>query len=166
MKRLFSFFIISILLVSTSVASAEYREESIDNDYKSEIEALANEGKFLVLFFKQSGCPYCDKMRVRVHPSAKVMEYFTDHFVMMESDIKGNLDVVMPDGTEGTERDFAKKIRVRATPVFIFYDKDGAAALRTTGFLDSKRFYLAGKYIVEGVHKTKKSFFRYVQDQN
>jgi thioredoxin-related protein len=94
------------------------------------------------------------------------MKYFTDHFVMMESDIKGNLDVVMPDGTEGTERDFAKKIRVRATPVFIFYDKDGAAALRTTGFLDSERFYLAGKYVVEGVHKSDKSFFRYVQDQN
>ena len=166
MKRLFPFFLLLILLVSTSVVSAEYREESIDNDYQSEIKALAGEGKFLVLFFKQAGCPYCDKMQVRVHPSAKVMKYFTDHFVMMESDIKGNLDVVMPDGTEGTERDFAKKIRVRATPVFIFYDKDGTAALRTTGFLDSKRFYLAGKYVVEGVHKTDKSFFRYVQDQN
>jgi thioredoxin-related protein len=166
LKRLFPFFLLLILLVSTSVVSAEYREESIDNDYQSEIKALAGEGKLLVLFFKQAGCPYCDKMRVRVHPSAKVMKYFTDHFVMMESDIKGNLDVVMPDGTKGTERDFAKKIRVRATPVFVFYDKDGTTALRTTGFLDSKRFYLAGKYIVEGVHKTDKSFFRYVQDHN
>jgi thioredoxin-related protein len=166
LKRLFPFFLLLILLVSTSVVSAEYREESIDNDYQSEIKALAGEGKLLVLFFKQAGCPYCDKMRVRVHPSAKVMEYFTDHFVMMESDIKGNLDVVMPDGTKGTERDFAKKIRVRATPVFVFYDKDGTTALRTTGFLDSKRFYLAGKYVVEGVHKTDKSFFRYVQDHN
>ena len=166
MKRLFSFFSLLILLLGTSVVSAEYREESIDNDYQSEIEALAGEKKFLVLFFNQAGCPYCDKMRARVHPSAKVMEYFTDHFIMMESDIKGNLDVVMPDGTEGTERDFAKKIRVRATPVFVFYDKDGTAALRTTGFLDSKSFYLAGKYVVEGLHKTDKSFFRYLQDQN
>ena len=166
MKRLFSFILLSILLLGTSVVSAEYREESIDNDYQSEIKVLAGKGKFLVLFFNQAGCPYCDKMRARVHPSAKVMEYFTSNFIMMESDIKGNLDVVMPDGTEGTERGFAKKIRVRATPVFIFYDKNGTAALRTTGFLDSKRFYLAGKYVVEGVHKTGKSFFRYVQDQN
>ena len=72
----------------------------------------------------------------------------------------------MPDGVEGSERDFAKKVRVRATPVFIFYDQDGSQALRTTGFLDSKRFMLAGKYVVEGVHKTKKSFFRYLQEQN
>ena len=166
LKRLFSFALLVALLLGTSVVSAEYRDESIDNDYQSEVEALADEGKFLVLFFHQAGCPYCDKMRARVHPSAKVMDYFTKKFVMMESNIKGNLDVVMPDGTKGTERDFAKKIRVRATPVFIFYDKDGTAALRTTGFLDSERFYLAGKYVVEGVHKTGKSFFRYLQDQN
>ena len=105
-------------------------------------------------------------MRSRVHPTANVMRYFTKHFIMMETDIKGNLDVVMPDGTEGTERDFAKKNRVRATPVFIFYDKNGRLALRTTGYLDPKRFYLAGKYVVEGIYKTDKSFFRYLQDQN
>lgn len=155
-----------ILLLGVSVVSAEYREESIDNDYQSEIKALAGEKKFLVLFFNQAGCPYCDKMKSRVHPTARVMKYFTKHFIMMESDIKGNLNIVMPDGTHGTERDFAKKNRVRATPVFIFYDKDGTSALRTTGYLDPKQFYLAGRYVVEGIHKTDKSFFRYLQDQN
>ncbi len=153
------------MLLGVSIVSAEYREESIDNDYQSEIEALAGEKKFLVLFFNQAGCPYCDKMRYRVHSTARVMKYFTKHFIMMETDIKGNLDIVMPDGTQGTERDFAKKLRVRATPVFIFYDKNGTSALRTTGYLDPKQFYLAGKYVVEGVHKTDKSFFRYLKDQ-
>ncbi len=163
-------FILSVLFVALLVgpnnARAEYRQESIDNDYQGEIQALADEGKHLVLFFHQAGCPYCDKMRARVHPSPIVMQYFDDNFVMMESNIRGNLDIVMPDGTPGTEREFAKKERVRATPVFIFYDKNGSPALRTTGFLDAKRFMLAGKYVVEGVHKTKKSFFRYIQDQN
>ena len=160
------FFLILAVVLSTCQASAEYREESIDRDYQSEIKALAAEEKFLVLFFYQAGCPYCDKMRARVHPAKKVMEYYTKHFVMMESDIRGNLQVVMPDGTKGTERDFAKRLRVRATPVFIFYDKDGALALRATGFLDTKRFYLAGKYVVEGAYSTNKSFYRYLQDQH
>jgi len=159
-------FLIFALLVGFEYAKAEYREESIDRDYQSEIEALAGEKKFLVLFFNQAGCPYCDKMRARVHATPKVMKYYTKHFIMMESDIKGNLQVVMPDGTIGTERDFAKELRIRATPVFIFYDKDGNTALRTTGFLDSHKFYLAGKYVVEGVHNTNKSFFKYLQDQN
>lgn len=166
MKRLcLSALFVGLLLIPT-LGQAEYREESIDNDYQSEIEALAGEGKFLVLFFHQAGCPYCDKMRARVLPNAKVMDYFSDNFVMMESNIRGNLDVVMPDGTQGSEVEFAKKVRVRATPVFIFYDKDGTQALKTIGYLDADRFLLAGKFVVEGVHKTKKSFFRYIQEQN
>ena len=166
MKRLILPALLAVLLFGATTVQAEYRQESIDNDYQGEIQSLADEGKYLVLFFHQAGCPYCDKMRARVHPSPTVVNYFEDNFVMMESNIRGNLDIVMPDGTEGTERDFAKKVRVRATPVFIFYDKDGSPALRTTGFLDAQRFMLAGKYVVEGVHKTKKSFFRYLQEQN
>ncbi|MBL6931865.1 MAG: thioredoxin fold domain-containing protein [Rhodospirillales bacterium] len=166
MKRFILSALFAALLLVGGGVQAEYRQESIDNNYQGEIQSLADEGKFLVLFFHQAGCPYCDKMRARVHPSNKVMTYFEDKFVMMESNIRGNLDIVMPDGTQGTERDFAKKIRVRATPVYIFYDKDGTPALRTTGFLDEDRFMLAGKYVVEGVHKTKKSFFRYIQEQN
>jgi len=147
-------------------ALADFRVESIDNDYQGEIEAAADEGKRLIMFFHQTGCPYCDKMKARVHPDAGVQAYFEDKFVMMETNIKGNLDIVMPDGTPGTEYDFARKSRVRATPVYIFYDTDGSQALRATGFLDPKRFKLAGQYVVEGVHKTKKSFFRYLQENN
>jgi len=164
--RLFLSTLFVFFLLMPTGGQAEYRDESIDNDYQGEIASLAEEGKYLVLFFHQAGCPYCDKMRARVHPAAKVMDYFTDKFVMLESNIKGNLEVIMPDGTPGTERDFAKKARIRATPVFIFYDKDGTPALRTTGFLDVDKFLLAGKYVVEGVHKTKKSFYRYLLEQN
>lgn len=159
------FVVLGLLALSPS-AQAEYRTESIDNDYQSEVQAAAEEEKYLVLFFHQAGCPYCDKMRARVHPEPAVMDYFSKHFVMMESNIKGNLDVVMPDGTPANEVEFARKIRVRATPVFMFYDKDGSAALRTTGYLDEKQFLQAGKYVVDGVHKTGKSFFRYIQEQN
>ena len=165
MKQFILPVVLTALLMMATPGLADYRQESIDNDYQGEIEALAEEGKLLVLFFHRPGCPYCDKMRARVLPTVKVKDYFEDKFVMMESNIRGNLDVVMPDGTEGTETDFGKKMRVRATPVFIFYDKDGSLALRTTGFLDADLFTLAGKYVVDGVHKTKKSFFRYLQEQ-
>lgn len=159
--------VLALALTWTSTAAlAEYRVESLENDYQGEIEAAAEEGKRLVLFFHQAGCPYCDKMRARVHPTPAVMDYYSQHFVMMESNIKGNLDVVTPEGDETNEVGFARKLRVRATPVFVFYDSDGSQALRTTGYLDEKQFLLAGKYVVDGVHKSGKSFFRYVQEQN
>ncbi|MBF0249985.1 MAG: thioredoxin fold domain-containing protein [Alphaproteobacteria bacterium] len=144
-------------------ASAEYRVESIDNDYRSAVEDAKAENKRLVLFFHQAGCPYCDKMRARVHPAPMVMDYFSQHYVMMEVNIKGNLDMVAPDGSASSEADYSRKIRVRATPVFVFYDQDGSEALRTTGYLDEKGFLTAGRYVVDGVHKTDTSFFRYLQ---
>lgn len=167
MKPKYRFFAAIVLtaLFYAAPATAEFRTESMDNDYPDEIAVAAEDGKRLVLFFHQFGCPYCDKMRARVLPQPKIVDYFSKNFVMIESNVKGNLDVVMPDGTEGNERAFARKIRVRATPVFIFYDPDGTPALRTTGFLDTDRFHLAGKYVVDGVHKTGKSFFRYIQEQ-
>lgn len=161
----FNVFIFAVFAFAQS-AQADYRVESLDNNYQSEIKAAAEDGKYLVLFFHQAGCPYCDKMRARVHPAPDVMEYFSQHFVMMESNIKGNLDVVMPDGAAVTEVEFGQKIRVRATPVFVFYDFDGKPALRTTGYLDEKQFLLAGRFVVDGVYKSDKSFFRYVQEQN
>jgi len=155
-----------LMCLVTLPVQAEYRAESIDNDFQGEVRSAAEDDKRLVLFFHQAGCPYCDKMRARVHPEPSVMAYYSEHFVMMESNIKGNLDVVMPDGTAVNEVEFARKIRVRATPVFVFYDKDASVALRTTGYLDEKQFLLAGRYVVEGVHKTGVSFFRYVQENN
>jgi thioredoxin-related protein len=154
------------LVASSPVAKAEYRAESIDNDYQGEVRAAADEGKYLVLFFHQAGCPYCDKMRARVLPDPKVMDYFSKHFVLMESNIRGNLDVVTPQGKAMKESDFGRLERVRATPVFVFYDKDGSPALRTTGYLDVDRFYMAGKYVVDGANKSGVSFFKYLQSQN
>ena len=164
--RLFALLtVICVFALQAPPASAGFRVESIDNDYPGEIQAAAEEGKNMVVFFHQAGCPYCDKMRARVFPTSKIIDYYSPNFVMIDSNIRGNLHVVMPDGTEGTERDLAKKLRVRATPVFIFFDEEGTVALRTTGFLNVDLFYLAGKYVADGVYKSKKSFFRYVQEQ-
>ena len=163
--KLFPFVFVSLVLLWTAPAQAEYREVSLDNDFKSEIEIAAEDGKRLVLFFHQAGCPYCDKMRTRIHPAPEVMDYYSKHFVMMESNIKGNLEVVTPQGDTTTEIGLAKKLRVRATPVFAFYDTDGSLALRATGYMDEKLFLLAGQYVVDGGKKMGKSFYRYVQDQ-
>jgi len=162
---LFASLVVGIgVILAAPGAWAEYRIESLDNDFQGEIAAAADENKYLVLFFHQAGCPYCDKMRARIHPAPDVMAYYSENFVMIECDIKGNLDVVTPDGESMTEVEFARQMRVRATPVFVFYDKDGQLALRATGYLDERVFLLAGRYVVDGVYKSGKSFFRYAQE--
>lgn len=148
-------------------AAADFRIQSLDNDFPQEIKDAGDNGKLLVIMFHQLGCPYCDKMRTRVFPDAKVDAYYSKNFVMIESNIRGNLDVVSPGGEKLSEVDMAKKYRIRATPVFMFFDKEGTEALRLTGFLDAEMFVRAGQYVVDGVYKDPKkiSFYRYLKGE-
>ena len=158
---LFAALVLTALVWATG-GRAEFIAESLDNHFPEEIAAAAEEGKQLVIMFQQTGCPYCAKMRVRVFPDPKVDEFYSKHFVMIQTNIRGDLPVVSPEGKDLTEKKFAKSLRVRATPVFIFYDKTGGQALKVTGFLDAERFNKAGRYVVDGVYKTKTSLYRYM----
>jgi len=144
-------------------ARADFVTESIDNDIPGEVAAAAEDGKRLVIMFQQTGCPYCAKMRARVLPDPKVVDFYSKHFVLIFSNIRGDLPMVSPDGKEMTEKELARKLRVRATPVFLFFDKKGGTALKVTGFLDANRFNKAGQYVLDGAYKTKTSFYRYLQ---
>jgi len=148
-------------LMSSGVR-AEFIFESLDNNFPEEVTLASEEGKKLVVMFQQTGCPYCAKMHARVFPDPKVDDFYSKNFVMMMSNIRGGLPVTGPGGKEMTEKQLARTLRVRATPVFIFYDKNGKPALRVTGFLNAERFNKAGQYVLDGVYKTKMSFYRYL----
>jgi thioredoxin-related protein len=150
-------------MITFSLARAEFRIESLDYDFPSEIKAAAEDGKSLVIMFHQNGCPYCDKMRTRVFPDPRVDRYYSRRFVLIESNIRGSLAIITPRGEEITEKEFARRLRVRATPVFVFFDKEGNNVFRVTGFLDANRFAKAGRYVADGIYKRKVSFFRYLQ---
>jgi len=153
----------AMALLAATPSRAEFIIESIDNDIPGEVQAAAEEGKRLVVMFQQTGCPYCAKMRARVLPDPKVVDFYSKHFLLMYSNIRGDLPVVSPDGKAMTEKEMARKLRVRATPVFMFFEKDGSEALKVTGFLDAERFNKAGKFVLDGAHKNKTSFYRYLQ---
>lgn len=151
-------------LGALQAARADFMLTSVDNDFTAEIKQAAESGKTLVIMFHQTGCPYCDKMRDRVFPDPRVDAAYSKSFVMVESNILGDLPVVTPTGEKTTEKVFARKMRVRATPMFVFYDKTGKDVLTVTGFLDADRFIKAGKYVADGVYKQDKSFYRYLQE--
>ena len=157
----------TILLLGLSLvlpaAAAEFLSLSLDNDLLAEIEDARDEGKRLVVMFEQEACPWCLKMRERVFSEPRVAAYFSRHFVMLQSDIRGDLEMVAPDGEAMTQKEFARRQRVRATPVFLFFDLEGKGVVRVTGFQDSDTFLATGRYVVDEIYKTGKSLARYQQ---
>jgi len=137
--------------------------EPLDYDIPAEVEAAAEEGKNLVVMFGQNGCPYCDKMHKRVLPHPKVAAQYGEHFVMFEINIKGDLEVVSHDGEATTEKQYASKMRARATPLFVFYGKDGKDVLRLTGYQEPGIFITAARYVSSESYKDGTSFLSFVR---
>ncbi|MFW5723771.1 MAG: thioredoxin, partial [Halochromatium sp.] len=81
-------------------------------------------------------------------------------------DVEGDIEIVDFEGHANSQKDFAlKQFRVRATPVFAFFDLDGDLVARYTGATrDSEEFLLLGRYVVEGAYKDI-PFTRYKRDQ-
>jgi len=66
------------------------------------------------------------------------------------------------NGNPMTQKDFAlKQFRVRATPVFAFFDLDGNLVARYTGATrDADEFMQLGRYVVDEAYK-QTTFTRY-----
>lgn len=160
------FLLLSLLSVGT--VQAQELEDFWDDPFKdlqADVEAAREEGKAGVfVFFEMDECPFCHRMKTQVFTDPEIQEYIKENLVTVSIDIEGDVVMTAPDGEEMKEKDFAfKKYRVRATPVMIFFDKEGEPVVRYTGptqtrkeFMQLMEFFVSGAYSEPGMN-----FFKY-----
>ena len=134
-------------------------------DFSEELENARETGKRgILVMFEMDECPFCHRMKTTILNQPDVQDYFREHFMIFPVDIEGDVEVVDFKGNTTTMKDFAfKQYRVRATPVFAFFDLDGKYIKRarfTGAARNQDEFMLLGKYVVDGAYK-KESFTRY-----
>lgn len=148
---------------------AEYFFDQSLGDFSEELEVAKESGKDAILImFEMDECPFCHRMKQTVLNQVSVQEYFKKHFLILTVDIEGDVEMIDFQGNPISQKDFAfKKNRVRATPVFAFYDLTGKPIKRArfTGATNGpEEFMWLGRYVVEGVYK-EMSFTRYKRSQ-
>jgi thioredoxin-related protein len=81
-------------------------------------------------------------------------------------DVGGDVEVTNFQGETMRQADFAfRENRVRATPVFQFYDHEGEPIVRFTGATSGvEEFMWLGEFVAEGHHKDT-NFNRYKRDR-
>ncbi len=132
-------------------------------DFREELEVARDEGKQgILLFFEMDECPFCARMKATVLNQPEVQAFYKQHFLIFAVDIEGDLEITDFQGNPVTQKHFAKKMnRVRATPVFAFYNLDGNPVTRYTGATsDAEEFLWLGEYAAEGLYEDM-SFTRY-----
>ncbi len=170
MRRLFLVFPVLLLLLTAAQAGQtrdpeKYFFDESFFDLTEELQNVRDQGKQgILIMFEMDECPFCHWMKRNVLNQPEVQDYFRKHFIILPVDIEGDVEMVDFKGRDVTMKDFAfKEYRVRATPVFAFFDADGHYIRRarfTGATRDKQEFMLLGRYVVERAY-LKEPFARY-----
>ncbi len=128
-------------------------------DLREEAQTIRDEGKqAIMVMFESEDCPWCAKMKKTVLNQADVQDYYRAHFRNLSLFIDSDNPLTDFSGRETTEKDFSfRQHRVRATPVFGFFDQNGKMVVRYTGVTRNKQDFLAlGEYVAGGHYKKMK----------
>lgn len=137
------------------------------NNLPEELEMAVAENKAgIFIMFSDKDCPWCLKMKTTILNRVDVQDYYREHFRNLTIDIRGDTQLTDFDGNEVEEKDFAfKQHRVRATPVFMFFDTSGKAVMRLTGTVrDAREFLWLGEFVVSGDYQ-KTNFTKYKRER-
>ncbi len=156
-----------VLWASATRDPGEHFFDQSLGDLSEELQTARDEGKAGVLImFEMDECPFCHRMKTTVLNQVPVQDYYKEHFLVLPMDIEGDVEITDFDGNAMKQKDFAfKQFRVRATPVFAFFDLQGKQVAKYTGATrNAEEFLLLGQYVVEKAYE-KTSFTRYKREQ-
>jgi thioredoxin-related protein len=163
-----------LLILATSVQAAEWRDPNTHffdqtfGDLSEELQnAKAAGKKGVMIMFEMDECPFCHRMKQQVLSRPDVQAYFKENFLLLHIDIEGDVEITDFLGQPTTMKQFAVVHRVRATPVFQFFDLEGQPVKRgryTGATRDEQEFILLGRYIAEGIY-AQEPFTRYKRAQ-
>ena len=122
-------------------------------DLREDVRDAAREGKRVMLYFGQDGCPYCRMLMQANFTQPAIVRKTRERFVAIALNIWGDREVTAIDGRTMREKDFANYARVQFTPTLLFLDERGAVALRLNGYYPPRRFEAALDYVAGGMER-------------
>ena len=153
---------LGFMLVAVVAQAAETRDPNkffFDQNFgnlQDEAAAARKEQKIgILVMFESADCPWCAKMMSTVLNQAAVQDYYRQYFRAIQVDTNGDIPLVNFAGKEMTQKDFAfGHNRVRATPVFAFFDLQGDLMTKYTGATkDAEEFLWLGEFVATGAYK-------------
>jgi thioredoxin-related protein len=112
-------------------------------DIREDAAEAAKDGKRLMLYFMQDGCPYCKQLVNVNFRNARIVAKLRRNFMPVAINIWGDREVTAADGRKMPEKRFAAALKVQFTPTLVFFDEKGAVAHRINGYLPPEEFYAA-----------------------
>jgi thioredoxin-related protein len=133
-------------------------------ELREDVAEAASQGKRVMLYFGQDGCPYCIRLMEVNFRQAAIAAKAQQNLVALALNIWGDREVVWTDGTATTEKQLAAKLKVQFTPTLLFLDEHGGVALRMNGYYPPHEFDAALEYVAGKLEK-KVAFADYLKSR-
>jgi thioredoxin-related protein len=118
-------------------------------DIKDEVAEAARQGKRVMVYFGQDGCPYCKALMLASFAPGPIADKTQRHFISIAINIWGDAQASWIDGVPTTEKALARRLGVQFTPTLMFFDTDGRQVLRLNGYLAPARFTHVLDWVIE-----------------
>lgn len=151
-------FVVALLVAAGTPAQPQPSPHAIDIprwftpsllDVKDEIAEAARQGKRVMVYFGQDGCPYCKALMQGTFAPGPIADKTRQHFVALAINIWGDAQASWLDGVPTTEKALARRLGVQFTPTLLFFDTDGRLVLRLNGYLPPERFTHVLDWVIE-----------------
>ncbi len=118
-------------------------------DFREDVDEARREGKRVLLYIGQDGCPYCAKLMQVNFRQPDIVAYTQKHFVPIALNLWGDRETVWFDGMHRPEKELAAFLKVQFTPTLLFLDEQGRVVARLNGYYPPGRFMAALRYVAE-----------------
>ncbi len=132
-------------------------------DFREDVADAAKQGKRLMVYFGQDGCPYCAALFKTNFTQPKLVEKSKRMLMPIAINIWGDREVTWLDGKSMSEKEFAKLLKVQFTPTILFFDEKGEIVVRLNGYYPPHRLDAVIDY-VGGRMEKKLPFAQYMQN--
>jgi thioredoxin-related protein len=144
-------------------------------DLAEDLAEAGAEGKKLVIFIEQAGCPYCRELHEVNLRDPEIVAYLNEHFVSVQLDLRGSREVTDFDGEAMEERALTRKWGMIYTPTLVFFspDKTGdgtkigrdLAVSVMPGYFKPFHFRTMLEYVADGHYDTGKQFQDFINER-
>ncbi len=126
-------------------------------DLQEDVADATDQGKRVILYFYQDGCPYCGKLLNENFTLKQLVDKTQSHFEIIAINIWGDREVSGLEGEATSEKSLSSALKVMYTPTLLFLDEQGRTALRVNGYYPPHKFEAALDYVA-GKFELKESF--------
>ncbi len=131
-------------------------------DFREDVRDASAQGKRLLIYFGQDGCPYCKLLMQTTFTETRVVDLARRGFVPTALNLWGDREVTWVDGRKMSEKQLGVHLKVQFTPTLLLFNEKGEVVVRLNGYQSPPRMAAALQYAADRL-ETKQPFADYMQ---